>query len=129
MNPKNLLYTREHEWISVEGDVGAVGITDHAQKELGDVVFIELPESGTLVEAGTPFGSIESVKAVSELFSPVSGTVTEANETLVTKPEAVNEDPYGQAWLVRIKLSNKKELEDLLTAEEYTTFIEEEAGA
>ena len=129
MYPENLMYTKEHEWVRVEGDMGAIGITDYAQKELGDVVFIELPDVGDTLEAGDPFGSIESVKAVSEIFAPVSGSVTEVNEALVAKPETVNEDPYGEAWLVRVKLSDKKELDDLMTAEEYATYIQEEAGA
>src|SRR5712692_3146269 len=114
--PENLLYTKEHEWISVQGDVGVVGITDYAQKELGDVVFIELPDLGDSFDAGESFGSIESVKAVSEIFCPVSGMITEANEMLINKPELINEDPHGEAWLIRIKLSNKKELDDLMTA-------------
>lgn len=128
MYPDNLLYTKEHEWILVQGDIGLIGITDYAQKELGDVVFIELPDLGDKFAAGETFGSIESVKAVSEIFSPVSGSVTEVNEALVAKPETVNEDPYGEAWLVRMKLSDKKELDDLMTAEEYATYVQE-AGA
>src|SRR5262249_928321 len=123
--PENFLYTREHEWIQVKGDTGVIGITDYAQKELGDVVFIELPDLGDTFDAGEPFGSIESVKAGSELYSPVSGSVTEANETLVKKPELINEDPHGEAWLIRIKIANKQELDDLMTAEEYATYVQE----
>jgi len=123
--PENYLYTREHEWLRVEGDSAVIGITDYAQKELGDVVFIELPDEGDKFEAGEVFGSIESVKAVSEIYSPVSGEVTEANQALVEKPELVNEDPHGDAWMVRIKLGNKRELDDLMTAEAYGTYIQE----
>ena len=123
--PENLLYTKEHEWISVQGDVGVVGITDYAQKELGDVVFIELPDLGDSFDAGESFGSIESVKAVSEIFCPVSGTITEANEMLVNKPELINEDPHGEAWLIRLQLSDRRETEKLMTAEEYEAYVRE----
>jgi glycine cleavage system H protein len=120
MNPEDLLYTREHEWIRIAGDTGTVGITDHAQQELGDVVFVEFPKVGDKVEAGKPLGNIESVKAVSEIFSPVSGEVTEINSSLVTAPETVNADPYGKGWLVRIRISGKPD--GLMSAQQYTEY-------
>ncbi len=125
MYPEELLYTKDHEWISVQDDIGIVGITDYAQKELGEIVFIELPEMGETFEANEPFGSVESVKAVSEIYCPVSGEVIEVNEALVGRPEVINEDPYGEAWMIKIKLSNPDELEDLMTAEEYEAYVEE----
>lgn len=125
MYPEELLYTKDHEWISVQDDIGIVGITDYAQKELGEIVFIELPEVGETFEANEPFGSVESVKAVSEIYCPASGEVIEVNEALVERPEVINEDPYGEAWMIKIKLSNPDELEDLMTAEEYEAYVEE----
>lgn len=123
MYPENFRYTKEHEWISVEGDTGTVGITDHAQKELGDIVYVDLPKTGTAVERMKVMGSVESVKAVSELFSPVSGEVVEVNAALAEAPEKLNVDPHGEAWLVKIRLSNPEELKDLLTAAEYQEYI------
>lgn len=124
--PADLKYTREHEWVRVEGDTAVVGITDYAQDSLGDVVYVELPQEGTAVTKDEPFGVVESVKAVSDLYSPVSGTVTEINDALVDSPEVVNEDPYGDAWMIKIEMSNREELNDLLSAEEYEEYIKEE---
>ena len=121
--PGELEYTKTHEWLRREGDVGTVGITDHAQEELGDVVFIELPEEGASVEAGDSFGTIESVKAVSDLYAPVGGEVVEVNDTLNDSPERVNEDPYGGGWMIRLRISNEGEL---LSADEYERLLEEE---
>jgi glycine cleavage system H protein len=123
--PTQYRYTKDHEWIDAKGDTAAIGITDYAQSELGDVVFVELPAVGKELVSGKTFGSIESVKAVSELFAPASGTVTEANASLTTKPEAVNTDPHGAAWLVKIKLSNPSELNTLMDAATYEAFIAE----
>ena len=127
MTPEDSKYAKSHEYVHVEGGVGTVGITDYAQKELGDVVFVELPQVGSQLEAGDELGSIESVKAVSELFAPVSGEVVEINEALADKPELVNTDPYGDGWMIRIRLSDTSELEDLMNAEEYEEYIETEA--
>src|ERR1700731_4190815 len=109
MYPTNFLYTKEHEWVRVEGDVGVIGITDHAQKELGDIVYVDLPKTGSAAEQGKTMGSVESVKAVSDIYAPVSGEVLEVNELLTTAPERLNEDPHGAAWLVKIKLSHPDE--------------------
>ena len=125
--PEDSRYAKSHEYVHVEGDVGTIGITDYAQKELGDVVFVELPAVGTLLEAADELGSIESVKAVSELFAPVSGEVVEVNELLATKPELVNTDPYGDGWMVRIRLSDPTEVDDLMNAEEYEEWIQTES--
>src|SRR6059058_6290843 len=125
MTPEDSRYAKSHEYIHVEGNVGTIGITDYAQKELGDVVFVELPQVGTQLELGDELGSIESVKAVSELFSPVSGEVVEVNESLADKPELVNTDPYGDGWMVKIRLNTPEEADELMSAEEY---VEKEAG-
>ena len=122
--PGELQYTKSHEWMRREDDVATVGITDHAQDELGDVVFIELPEKGASFSAGDSFGTIESVKAVSDLYAPVSGEVVEVNETLNDSPERVNEDPYGGGWMIRLRVSEEG---DLLSAEEYEKLLEEES--
>src|SRR5438270_6699312 len=127
MTPEDNRYAKSHEYVHVEGDVGTVGITDYAQKELGDVVFVELPQVGTQLEAGDELGSIESVKAVSELFAPVSGEVVEINETLADKPELVNTDPYGDGWMVKVRMSDATELGDLMNAEEYEEYCETES--
>ena len=127
MTPEDNRYAKSHEYVHVEGEVGTVGITDYAQKELGDVVFVELPQVGTQLEAGDELGSIESVKAVSELFAPVSGEVVEINETLADKPELVNTDPYGDGWMIRIRLSDPTEVEELMNAEEYEEYCETES--
>ena len=124
--PEDLHYSKDHEWIRVEGDTGTVGISDHAQSSLGDVVYVELPKVGETFAAHEVFGSVESVKAVSELFVPVSGQVTEVNATLQDEPEKVNTDPYGAAWMIRLRLSNKSEIDGLLTAAEYEDYLSTE---
>ena len=126
-NPEDNRYAKSHEYVHVEGNIGTIGITDYAQKELGDVVFVELPQVGAELEAGDELGSIESVKAVSELFVPVSGEVVEINEALVDNPALVNTDPWGDGWMVRIKLADVTETDDLMTAEEYDEYLEKEA--
>ena len=118
MNPPELRYTKDHEWIRVEGEGGEVGITDYAQEQLGDVVFVELPEVGRRFAQGDQFGSIESVKAVSDLYCPVAGEVVEVNAAVVDQPESVNQDPYG-AWLIRLKLDGAEQVNELLDAEAY----------
>jgi glycine cleavage system H protein len=128
MTPEDSRYAKSHEYVHMEGGVGTIGITDYAQKELGDVVFVELPQPGTQLEQGDELGSIESVKAVSELFAPVSGEVVEVNEALAEKPELVNTDPYGDGWMIRIKVSTPEEVDELMDAEEYEEYIEKEAG-
>lgn len=123
--PKGLRYSREHEWVAVEENIATIGITDYAQEQLGDIVYVELPEVSSQVTKDDPFGVVESVKAVSDIFAPVSGTVTEVNGPLADSPEVVNEDPYGDAWMIRVELSDASELEDLMTATEYQKFLEE----
>jgi glycine cleavage system H protein len=123
MVPENLRYTKEHEWLLVEGDIGTVGITDHAQEELGDIVYVDLPRVGTQLTQAGSLGSVESVKAVSEIFSPASGAVTEANPALADAPEKLNEDPYGAGWLVKIKLSDPAQAAGLMTAADYTAYV------
>jgi glycine cleavage system H protein len=125
--PTDYKYTKEHEWISVAGLAGTVGITDYAQSSLGDIVFVDLPKVGDVLEAGKIFGSVESVKAVSDLFSPVSGTVTAINEELKEKPEWVNADANA-TWMLKLDLTNAAELETLLSAADYEAFIAEESG-
>jgi glycine cleavage system H protein len=125
--PANYKYTKEHEWISVEGTAGTVGITDYAQSSLGDIVFVDLPKVGDAVEAGKIFGSVESVKAVSDLYSPVSGTVTAVNEELKDKPEKVNEDANA-TWMLKLTLKDASELDTLLSAADYEKFVSEETG-
>ena len=124
--PEDLHYSKDHEWIRVEGDIGTIGITDHAQDSLGDVVYVELPKSGENFAAHEPFGSVESVKAVSEIFSPVGGTITEVNESLQDEPEKVNTDPYGEGWMIRVRMSNPGEVDSLLNAVEYEDFTKAE---
>lgn len=124
--PEELKYSKDHEWVLVEDDVATIGITDYAQHALGDVVYVELPSEGDNFNAHDAFGSVESVKAVSEIFTPVAGEVTESNEDLNDTPEAVNDDPYGDAWLVKIKMDNSGEVDALLSAEEYAEFLESE---
>jgi glycine cleavage system H protein len=121
--PENLKYTKDHEWLLVQGDTGTVGITEHAQGELGDVVFVELPAAGKTVKAGQTFGTIEAVKAVSDLYAPVSGTVTEVNKEIGTAPELVNKEPYGKGWMVKIKLSNPAEVSALLDPAAYRALV------
>ena len=122
--PEELQYTRSHEWVRTEGDTATIGITDHAQDELGDIVFIELPEQGATLEAGDSFGTLESVKAVSDLYAPVGGEVVEVNEALDDSPEKINEDPYGEGWIVKLRVSD--EGAGLLSASDYEQFLEEE---
>jgi glycine cleavage system H protein len=121
--PEGLYYSKDHEWLRVEGETGTVGITDHAQHSLGDVVYVELPKTGETFAAHDTFGSVESVKAVSELFLPIAGEVTEVNESLSDEPEKVNNDPYGDGWMLRVKLSNRGEVDSLLSAAEYEDYI------
>lgn len=121
--PENFHYTKEHEWVSVEGDTGTVGITFHAQSELGDIVYVDLPKVGATVETGQSFGSVESVKAVSDIYSPVSGEVLESNPLLADAPEKLNEDPHGVAWLVKIKLTDPTQVSTLLDAAAYQAYI------
>ena len=123
MYPENFRYTKEHEWVLVEGDTGTIGITDHAQQELGDIVYVDLPKVGAIIEQGKSLGSVESVKAVSEIYSPISGEVLEINTLLADAPEKLNEDPHGAAWLVKMKLGNPGELKDLLSAADYQTYV------
>ena len=125
--PANYKYTKEHEWISVDGTAGAVGITDYAQSSLGDIVFVDLPKVGDTLEAGKIFGSVESVKAVSDLYSPVAGTVTAVNEELKDAPEKINEDANG-TWMLKLDLKDASELDGLLSAEQYEAFVSEETG-
>jgi glycine cleavage system H protein len=123
MYPANFHFTKEHEWVSVEGGIGVIGISDHAQKELGDIVYVELPKVGAHLEQGKNLGSVESVKAVSDIYAPVSGEVVEVNPLLATAPEKLNEDPHGDAWLVKIKLSSPDEIKSLLSAEDYQKYL------
>jgi glycine cleavage system H protein len=123
--PTQFRYTKDHEWIDAKGDIATIGITDYAQHELGDVVFVELPAVGSSLSTGKTFSSVESVKAVSEIYAPASGQVTEANATLQNKPESINSDPHGAGWLVKIKLANRAELNTLMDAAAYEAYIEE----
>ena len=123
--PDGLRYTREHEWVRIEGSTGTVGITYYAQSELGDVVFVDLPEKGRALVGGEELGTIESVKAVSEIYAPLSGEVLEVNATLREHPEQVNADPYGAGWLLKVKVGNAKEVDGLLTADGYRSHVEE----
>ncbi len=125
MYPTEYRYTREHEWVRQEEDVCVVGITDFAQQELGEVVYVELPEVGHVFDTGQEIGTIESVKAVAEVFTPVAGEIVEVNEVLADDPAALNDDPHGDGWLVRVKFSSSKDIEELMTAEEYEAFIQE----
>ena len=127
--PDDRLYSKSHEWIRVDGDVATIGITDHAQHELGDVVFVELPDTGEIFDEGQEFGTIESVKAVSEIFLPVAGEILEVNKALVDEPNAVNEDPHGDGWLVKVKVSSDGAAAGLMNAAAYEKFVEEEAKA
>jgi glycine cleavage system H protein len=123
MYPKDYRYTKEHEWVSVAGDVATIGITSHAQDQLGDVVFVELPAVNAKLHAGQTFGTVESVKAVSDIYSPISGDVVEINEALIDTPEKINEDPHGDGWLVKAKMANKAELDALMSAEDYQQYV------
>ncbi|HKY63630.1 MAG TPA: glycine cleavage system protein GcvH [bacterium] len=124
--PEDLKYTTEHEWVRVEGDVATVGITDFAQEQLGDIVFVELPEEEETIEKGDTFGVVESTKSVSDLYVPLTGTVIESNDPLLDSPEVINEDPYGEGWMIRIKLKSPEEIKELLDAKAYQKLIEEE---
>jgi glycine cleavage system H protein len=126
--PPDLLYTKEHEWVLVENDTATVGITDYAQQELGDVVYIELPDEGATFEAEESFGSVESVKAVSEIYMPLAGKVLEVNADLVEAPEVINEDPYGEGWMIRIAVDDVAQIDQLMSTEEYQSYLEEESA-
>ncbi|MBC8647653.1 MAG: glycine cleavage system protein GcvH [Thermoanaerobaculia bacterium] len=125
MNPDDRRYTTSHEWVRIDGDVGTIGITDHAQKELGEIVYLELPEVGHVFNADEEFGTVESVKAVSELFSPLAGEIVEVNQGAVAEPGIVNDDPFGDGWLIRVKLSTD-EIDKLMSAEEYEEYVRAE---
>jgi glycine cleavage system H protein len=125
--PETYRYTKEHEWVSVEGDTGTVGITDYAQHELGDIVYVDLPKPGAAVSKGKTFGSVESVKAVSDIYSPLTGEVLESNDLLSESPEKLNADPHGDAWLIRVKLADASEIKDLMSAAEYQEYLGEKS--
>lgn len=127
MYPAGYRYTKEHEWVNVEGTAGTIGITDYAQAELGDVVFVELPKVGAQLKTGQSLGTVESVKAVSEIFSPVSGEVTETNPLLSDSPETINSDPHGTAWLIKVRLTDPKEASSLMDSAAYQAYIAEKA--
>lgn len=124
--PEELKYSKEHEWVSVDGKIATVGITEYAQEELGDIVYVELPEVGEKLIKDDPFGAVESVKAVSDVYAPVSGTVLEVNDALPDSPETINEDAYGDGWMVRVEMTDIDDLKDLMTADEYAEFIEQQ---
>ena len=126
MNPEDLHYSASHEWVRIDGDIGTVGITEHAQKELGEIVYLELPEVGHVFNADEEFGTVESVKAVSELFTPVSGEVVQINKGAVGEPGIVNDDPFGDGWLIKLKLSTDQEVAKLMSAEKYAEYVEAE---
>lgn len=128
MNLKEFRFHKEHDWVRVDGDVGTFGITDYAQETLGDIVYVELPTEGETLIAGEPYAEVESVKAVSEIFAPVSGSVVEFNQAAIDAPEIINESPYERGWLVRVKLSNRTELDELMTAEEYEAMLAQTEG-
>lgn len=121
--PENFRYTKEHEWVDLVGNTATIGITFHAQQELGDIVYVDVPKPGVKVEKGSSFGSVESVKAVSDIYAPVSGEVLEANETLASAPENLNGDPHGSAWLIKVRVADSSEFLNLLTASEYQTYV------
>ncbi len=125
--PANYRYTKEHEWVDVKGDVASIGITDYAQHELGDVVFVELPKVGAKIETGKTFGTVESVKAVSDIYAPASGEVVEANEVLHNTPEKINTDPHAEGWLIKVRLANAAELNGLMDAAAYEAYIASQA--
>ena len=125
--PEDLHYSKDHEWVRVDGDQAIIGITDYAQNSLGDVVYVELPKAGDEFAANESFGSVESVKAVSEVFTPVAGAVVKINESLADEPETVNSDPYGDGWMIRVKMANPGEVDSLLTAAEYEDFTKAES--
>jgi glycine cleavage system H protein len=121
--PADFRYTKEHEWIHVDSGVATIGITDHAQHELGDIVYVDLPKTGSNAEVGKTFGSVESVKAVSDIYAPVSGEIVEVNEGLATAPETLNQDPHGKAWLIKVRMSAPDEMKRLMTAAEYQDYV------
>lgn len=123
MYPEHFRYTKEHEWVNIEGEQATIGITDHAQKELGDIVYVDLPKVGTHIDQSKPIGSVESVKAVSDIFAPLSGDVVEVNAILTDAPEKLNADPHGEAWLIKIKLSAPQDTSHLLSAADYQTYV------
>jgi glycine cleavage system H protein len=123
MYPSEYLYSREHEWVRVEGEIAVLGITEFAQKELGEVVFVELPDTGQVFDSGDELGTIESVKAVAEVYTPVAGEIVEVNDALVDDPELLNEDPHGEGWLVRLRFSSAADLKTLMNAEQYEEFV------
>lgn len=125
--PEVLKYTKEHEWVRVEDDIVIIGITDYAQDALGEIVYIELPSEGDEITRGEPFGAVESTKSVSDLYAPISGEAVEVNEALLDSPEAINEDPYGEGWMVKVKPYDTSELDDLMDSDEYTEFIEKQS--
>jgi glycine cleavage system H protein len=129
VRPEDLHYTQTHEWVRINGEIGTIGITDHAQKELGEIVYLELPEVGHVYNAEDEFGTVESVKAVSELYTPVSGEVVEVNKSGVAEPGIVNDDPYGDGWLIKLKLSSDEEVDKLMSAEQYDAYIQQEEKA
>ena len=129
MNPEGLHYTKSHEWVRIDGEIGTIGITDHAQKELGEIVYLELPELGHVYDAEAEFGTVESVKAVSELYTPLSGEVVEVNRSAVAEPGIVNDDPYGDGWLIKLKLSSDEEVKRLMSAEDYGQYVQSEEKA
>ncbi len=124
--PQELKYSKEHEWIKVESNTVTIGITDYAQDSLGDVVYVELPQEGTAMVKGETFGVIESVKAVSDLYSPLSGNIIEVNDSIIDNPEVINEEPYGDAWMLKVELSSPEELDELLGSGDYQQYVEEE---
>jgi glycine cleavage system H protein len=126
VNPEDRHYTASHEWVRIDGDVGTIGITEHAQKELGEIVYLELPEVGHVFNADDEVGTVESVKAVSELFTPLSGEVVEINSGAVAEPGIINDDPFGDGWLIRLKLSTDEEIEKLMSAEQYEEYVRAE---
>ena len=126
MNPKNLKYHREHDWVRIEGDTAVFGLTSYAQETLGDIVYIELPEVGADVTAGAPYAEVESVKAVSDVYAPLSGSIVEINEEVIDAPELINESPYEEGWLIKVRMSDLSEADDLMAAAEYDEFLAEE---
>jgi len=124
--PEGLKYSKEHEWVLVEGETATIGITEYAQEELGDIVYVELPEVGEKVIKDDPFGAVESVKAVSDVYAPVSGAVIEINDILPDNPETINDDPYGDGWMIRVELSDMDDLKDLMNADEYAEYVQQQ---
>jgi len=127
--PNDLRYSKTDEWVRLEGDIATIGITDYAQSELGDIVYLELPEPGRVLQADEMFGTVESVKAVADLYAPIAGEVVETNEALTQRAELVNEDPYGEGWLIKVRIEDPSDLDNLLTAEQYAAYIEERQKA